>query len=327
MRRKPILSKIEIYNFKCIHDLTLEFSPLTVLIGKNDTGKTSILEAVGLIAGSNENDDRIWSRNEEPPLFVRQGIKPSDCQVHAMIGTETCGRNLSLEGRLEDSPPQELRALYGVVPPYHLDIQELRKPAVVGVLKQRPLPATGRGFAAAVDRLPHKIFSEVQKEYSSRIPLVNEIRCDADPDYEGSKRVAFEVAGEGVIDASMMSDGALLILAYLVIANDEHRPPLIMIEEPENGIHPRQLQGVMELFKSLTTGENPVQVIMTTHSPFVLDCVPPESVRVCTRDEEHGVQVHNFSEEEPIKSLLAEGFTLGEAWFNVDEDLIGKTAK
>lgn len=47
------LAKIMIRNFKCINDLSIELAPLTIFVGKNGSGKTSILEAIALFAQSN----------------------------------------------------------------------------------------------------------------------------------------------------------------------------------------------------------------------------------------------------------------------------------
>jgi len=136
----------------------------------------------------------------------------------------------------------------------------------------------------------------------------------------GHKRVCFDVKNAGRLFASQMSDGAMLLLAYLTIIHDENAPKLIMIEEPENGIHPKQLEYVVRMLASLTQREDPIQVIMTTHSPYVLDFVPKESVRVFSRDEKGDVTVKPLHELRDVKDMLAEGMTLGEIWYNTDED-------
>jgi len=47
-----LISKIEIRNFKGIRDLSLDLKPLTVIVGPNGSGKTSVLEAITLFAQS-----------------------------------------------------------------------------------------------------------------------------------------------------------------------------------------------------------------------------------------------------------------------------------
>ena len=46
-----MISSIHIKNYKCLRDLKVTLKPLTVVIGKNDTGKSSLLEALHTLAG------------------------------------------------------------------------------------------------------------------------------------------------------------------------------------------------------------------------------------------------------------------------------------
>ena len=45
-----VIKKVVIKNFKCIKELELELAPLTILVGPNSSGKSSILEALALMA-------------------------------------------------------------------------------------------------------------------------------------------------------------------------------------------------------------------------------------------------------------------------------------
>ena len=53
---KHMLQKITIRNFKAIQDLTVEFTPLTVLIGENACGKTTILQAIEFLSSAASRD-------------------------------------------------------------------------------------------------------------------------------------------------------------------------------------------------------------------------------------------------------------------------------
>lgn len=85
--------------------------------------------------------------------------------------------------------------------------------------------------------------------------------------------------------ARELSDGTLRMLALAVI-EEEQKPGLLCIEEPENGIHPRripELLGVLQAIAMDTTYPieegNPLrQVIISTHSPSVVMQVPGDSL-------------------------------------------------
>ena len=69
-------------------------------------------------------------------------------------------------------------------------------------------------------------------------------------------------------DAFNMSDGTLRALGILVASFQSHPPPLIAVEEPEATIHPGALESILNV---LLAASEAIQVVMTTHSPELLD--------------------------------------------------------
>jgi predicted ATPase len=70
----------------------------------------------------------------------------------------------------------------------------------------------------------------------------------------------------------LLSTGTLRVLALLACLRHPNPPPLLVIEELENGLDPRTIHLFVEEIRSaLALGE--IQVIITTHSPFLLDLV------------------------------------------------------
>jgi len=83
------------------------------------------------------------------------------------------------------------------------------------------------------------------------------------------------------------------------------QPKIIFLEEPELGIHPKQLTKLLNLIREVSK-EN--QVIMTTHSPQVLDMLTEKEldrITVCTLDPKKGTQFHKLS---PAKQKDARGY-------------------
>lgn len=78
----------------------------------------------------------------------------------------------------------------------------------------------------------------------------------------------FEVEYEGGyrVTSSGLSDGTLRILALTLLAYMLPKPAVLVTEEPENGIHPRGIQAILQSLSSLYDG----QVWISTHSPVVL---------------------------------------------------------
>ena len=68
----------------------------------------------------------------------------------------------------------------------------------------------------------------------------------------------------------MLSTGTIRVLAILALLRHPKPPPLIFIEELENGLDPRTLNLVVEEIRRAVESER-TQVVITTHSPYLLD--------------------------------------------------------
>lgn len=89
-------------------------------------------------------------------------------------------------------------------------------------------------------------------------------------------------------DGAQESDGTLRVAGIITALLQEPPVPVIGIEEPELTVHP----GAIPLLHAyLAQATRRSQVIVTTHSPELLDLVEPEDVRVVIRDAEGATSV------------------------------------
>ena len=102
-----------------------------------------------------------------------------------------------------------------------------------------------------------------------------------------------------------VSSGTLRMLALMTALHTSPEPKLIGIEEPENYLHPTALSSFVEYLCDV--GEN-IQLVITTHSPLVLDVLcDPGVVRVVRRDGERGTVVEAGDSEGVRRALEASG--------------------
>jgi predicted ATPase len=115
---------------------------------------------------------------------------------------------------------------------------------------------------------------------------------------------------EAYFDASSLSDGTLRFIALttLLLQPDDYRPSIILIDEPELGLHPYAITMLASLMKqaSLKT-----QVIVSTQSPLLLDHFRPEDALVADRVE-GGTQLTRL-ESSRLTSWLQD-YSLGQLW-------------
>ncbi len=96
---------------------------------------------------------------------------------------------------------------------------------------------------------------------------------------------------------NQLSDGTKRIFEIIYKITSDDRPELIVLEEPENGVHPDQLQLLLDF---LIEQSKEKQIILTTHAPEVLNVLNKDELDriIVTRyDEVKGTKMHHLSEK------------------------------
>ncbi|MCK4308035.1 AAA family ATPase [candidate division WOR-3 bacterium] len=114
---------------------------------------------------------------------------------------------------------------------------------------------------------------------------------------------------------SNVSDGLIRFLGILSVVYNPMSPSMLFFEELENGIHPHRLQIAVELIRFLSIDPQFSQIFITTHSPYLVDCVKnPKDVFVV--DKISGVSTIKSIWRKPGIAKFLNEFSLGEAWFS-----------
>jgi predicted ATPase len=195
------------------------------------------------------------------------------------------------------------------------------------------MDSSGFGLALCLDDIlgyDREQFIHLEDRFRAIFPQIKTIRLMQESAYRGladdrlhmpmleqadGKGIYFEFVNGQQVPASQTSDGVLLVLAYLTVLYlpPPYRPRVVLVEEPENGIHPKLLQDVLGILRDLIKEQTTSQVILTTHSPYVLDLFEPKEVSLCRMTADGSVSVHRLSESQTVREQL-DIFTLGEIW-------------
>jgi predicted ATPase len=159
-----------------------------------------------------------------------------------------------------------------------------------------------------------------------RVPRVERVLAETMPDGRLLLQIKDAPFSHPVL-ARFASDGTLKILAYLLVLHDPTPPPFIGIEEPENFLHPRLLP---ELAEECRAAIERTQLLVTTHSPFFLNALRENEVRVLWRDEQGFTQTERVADLPGIKEFVRHGASLGHLWmegrFGVGDPMINQGA-
>lgn len=119
---------------------------------------------------------------------------------------------------------------------------------------------------------------------------------DVDVRIEGGTAQVFLIERCGIMPATRLSDGTLRYLSMLALLCDPAPPPLVVIEEPELGLHPDVLPALAEL---LTEASARTQLVVTTHTAALVDALAdrPDTILACERTDS-GSQIRRLSPDE-----------------------------
>ena len=110
----------------------------------------------------------------------------------------------------------------------------------------------------------------------------------------------------------MLSTGTLRLLALLALLRHPKPPPLIVVEEIENGLDPRSIHLIVEEIRNAVL-DGTTQVVLTTHSPYLLDLLTLDHLVLVERDGE-GHPVFRRPADDGSLAKWAEDFAPGKLY-------------
>ncbi len=388
-----MITRLRIKNFKALRDVEVQLTPIHVLIGPNDSGKTSILDALAALCrsvdhnladaflGSWKGTELVWSGRHDLPVAVdvvfqdgpvtgyaievvfREGDRRAGLKRELLtkgdeelkyeypsgpFGKATNVCNFFLNPGLQGPNSDDLRSVGELLKGVHFyrwDPRFLTLPVAPDTKRSFRMESNGFGLALCLDNIlgdnPDR-FIQLQKRFTAVFPHITAVRLSPESAYraptDDPDRVTLlqKADGKGLyfklrdtdqwVPASQVSDGVLLVLAYLTILYlpQDKRPRVLLVEEPENGIHPKRLRDVLTILRELVREQSHTQVVLTTHSPYALDLFSPEEVTLCTMQDNGEVKTTRLSESAAVRGESGV-FTLGEIWTGLGDEKIAQS--
>lgn len=325
-----MIASVAFQKFKALRNARLQLGPFNLVIGPNGSGKTSLIEALlrlRLLAKLPLRPDVAESdRMAEGPEITIHFNPPHDGleAIMSCVSDQHCDLLQVLplpkgEGA-NDWPGLRARVLR--IRGYVLDHHAIAAPVLAK--EGAEVNVSGGNLAAvlAARRAQHpQAFDRLVADFVRIAPEFAEIGTETRDD--GRVQFRLRLKGEDAwIDADNVSQGTLYLLAMITLAHDPDPPSVVCIEEIDRGIHPRLLREVRDVLYRLSYpasfGESrpPVQVIATTHSPYLLDLFRehPEEIVISAK---HGLTAtfSRLTDRADISELLAES-PLGDMWYS-----------
>lgn len=354
MKKKLPLRSFRLHNFKAVRDSgTVKFGALTVFIGNNGAGKSSLVEGLetfrdvvlhGVDAAMSRwrGFEHIWNKGVKHNLanpaaqrshytrpmgfFITLRVLDSVTRARQEISLGEGGNDLFIqheevlekkaqkrEWHIRDAQGKQRLFINGVkssfrngqmedgqsILGFHLggELSRWQFLNLVPDAMGQPIPqqrAAGQirlaknganiaeylneirkvdldAFAGILDALRHVLpfAADLQPTLTSELERAFYLKL---------KEEDFEVPGW------LLSSGTLRILALLACLRHPEPPPLLVVEEIENGLDPRTLHLLVEEIRAAITAGS-TQVILTTHSPYLLDLLDLSHIVVVERKD------------------------------------------
>jgi len=270
-------------NYGCLQDVDVKLTPLHAFIGPNDSGKSTILRAVRVVEHIIQDGFSTNGNSFVGPFapgfssfgqehFV-QGDFSGDIQLRVWASSnvrlnaillksnkgifvgETLGRVIDAAKRenVDASAVSFLEKRRGATL-VHLEPKALGKPGhLIPTGERLQLSGeSGHGLASIYDAIMSRNverFMEIQDQTRALFPTVRKIQLKTMSNYE--KQLEIELQDESRIPVELVSEGLLIYLAFAALP---YLDPvsLILVEEPENGLHPARIRDVMRILREIS---------------------------------------------------------------------------
>ncbi len=326
----------------------LELRPLNVLIGANGSGKSNFLGALRLlrtaILSASQTSDYVRRSGGASRLLhygskatqtirfsVRFGDALADFSVDMAHGTDDqlFPRISIAETELLPEFVRNLELQPGVVPVleflrgrlegwrlYHFHDTGSTSPmkTTADVHDNRHLRPDGSNLAAFLYFLRKRhesSYTQIRRTIRLTAPFFDDFALEPLALNEDKIRLEWRhVGSDAYFDASSLSDGSLrfIALATLLLQPASLRPSVVLLDEPELGLHPYAITLVASLLKQASIES---QIIVATQSPVLLDHFEPDDVLVAERVD--GATELRRLDGETLKVWL-EDYSLGQLW-------------
>jgi len=180
------------------------------------------------------------------------------------------------------------------------------------------LRSHGGNLAAVLHRLEHEDlprFEMICRHIRRVLPVFDRFQID---ESYGKVSLRWKATGsDKTLGAHLTSDGSLRFFALVTLLNlpAGMLPDVLLLDEPELGLHPAAVALVGGMIKSLAVDR---QVIVATQSPLLVDAFDLEEIIVL--DLEDGRTAFNRLDSDEYRRWLEEGWMPGEIW---QKNLIG----
>jgi energy-coupling factor transporter ATP-binding protein EcfA2 len=343
-----MIQKVSIRNFKCLRDVRFDLQRFTVIVGPNASGKSSILQALKILCDAfspsaiqipqivslgqtAEPIEKLLSKyksrgasdevelaaaTEQGCYRYRSGVIPGPRNKVRNSSNATSGPAVGsdLDSPDWNSPKPNEAPLLPTSVLLRLEASNL---AVAHSAGPDPavMTANGVGLHSALASMALNdpdSWQSLQKDLRKIIPTISRLRHSR-AELNKPPSLLFDTIGAESLPALQVSEGTLLVLGLLAALHAPTRPNLILLDDLDRGLHPKAQKELVMLLRTLMHSNEALQIVATTHSPYLLDSMEPNEVRMTYLHDDGSTECASLTEHPDFERWKDE-MAPGEMW-------------
>lgn len=160
----------------------------------------------------------------------------------------------------------------------------------------------------------------------SRVVSLDEQEKASIPDTQTlwGHRIVFDMQGASGLSAEDVGEGPMLALGLLTVLIGPRHPRLVLLDDIELALHPAAQEHLVRVLRALQSQDPELQIVTTSHSPFILNLVEPSEVRLAVLRPD-GSAICGKLEQHPQFERWKGAMQPGELWSTFGEEwLLGQ---
>lgn len=339
------LKKIKIAGYKSIEELELDFHNLNILIGSNGAGKSNLLSFFEMLHAINNsqfqnyvaaqgganvllyNGRKVTKRiafsicDDRYQVYAHLNDKAGDQLYFSKLGIQNDQDHHTLYAadglnELQNGRYAEYHTILDSIGVYHFHDTSTSSPmkSTADIGDNIELAPDGRNVAAVLYRIKLTDISVYERILSTirlAAPYFQDFVLRENPLNPQKIRLEWKKCGCDIpFGADQLSDGTLrfICLVVLLCLPEDMRKEVVLIDEPELGLHPFSITIITELMKKYAESH---QVIAATQSVEFINEFQANQIIVA--ESRNGASVFQRLDEKDLEDWLTD-YSIGELW-------------
>ena len=346
-------NRLSITNVRRLRQVEFELGRLTVLVGPNGVGKSTALEAAELAMGSTDRALRDAARARLAAMRSFGATGPARVDLgdgfpliageEGPAATAPAASTGLADAAVDAAFERVVTSRRGTYRRWRLDAAAIAAEHVPrSADADAEVETSGRGLVSVIQRLQVERdprLEAIEADLRSIVPTAQRLKA-VNVDTEVDEELLVSVAGGQApirtrrravahrleleqgrgnwFPANALSEGTLLAIGLAVMLHTGQ--DLILLDDIDRGLHPRAQHEAIRVLKAALDRRATLQILTTTHSPFVVDVVDADQVYVLDGDEHH-TQAQRL-DKHPTWERRKPYLKAGEFWSLVEEQWV-----